>query len=173
MTEPTSSRASSPDTAASGFVIRALATEREARVCAEMMAANDPWVRFGRTFDDSYRIIRDPAREVYVAADAAGGVAGFVVLVMQGAFVGYIQSLAVDARWRGHGLGSALIAFAERRIFRDTPNAFICVSSFNPGARRLYERLGYHVVGELMDYIVRGHSEFLLRKTTGPLAEHV
>ena len=49
---------------------------------------------------------------------------------------------------------------------------FICVSSFNPGARRLYERLGYQVVGELPDYMVRGHSEILLRKTTGPLAEH-
>ena len=36
-------------------------------------------------------------------------------------------------------------------------------------ARRLYERLGYKVIGELTDSIVRGHSEFLLRKTLGPL----
>ena len=76
-------------------------------------------------------------------------------------------------RWRGRGLGSALIAFAERRILRDKPNVFICVSSFNARARRLYERMGYEVVGELKDFVVRGHSEFLLRKTTGPLAEHV
>jgi ribosomal-protein-alanine N-acetyltransferase len=47
---------------------------------------------------------------------------------------------------------------------------FMCVSSFNDGARRLYQRLGYQVVGELTDYIVRGHSEILLRKTSGPLA---
>jgi ribosomal protein S18 acetylase RimI-like enzyme len=46
-----------------------------------------------------------------------------------------------------------------------------CVSSFNHGARRLYERLGYHVVGELTDYIVEGYSEILLRKTRGPLTE--
>ena len=46
----------------------------------------------------------------------------------------------------------------------------MCVSSFNVDARRLYQRLGYKVVGELTDYIVRGHSEFLLRKTVGPLA---
>jgi [ribosomal protein S18]-alanine N-acetyltransferase len=44
------------------------------------------------------------------------------------------------------------------------------VSSFNQGARRLYERLGYNVVGELTDYIVEGHSEILLRKTVGPMA---
>lgn len=36
-------------------------------------------------------------------------------------------------------------------------------------ASRMYERLGYQLVGELTDYIVRGHSEFLLRKTLGPL----
>ena len=135
------------------------------------MSTTDPWLRLGRTFEQSLAIVRDPAREVYVALDASGGVAGFSVLVMQGAFVGYIQSVAVRADCRGRGLGSALITLAEQRILRDTPNVFICASSFNPAARRLYERLGYTVVGELTDYIVRGHSEILLRKTTGPLSE--
>ena len=41
--------------------------------------------------------------------------------------------------------------------------------SFNHAARRLYERQGYTVVGELSDYIVEGYSEILLRKTRGPL----
>jgi [ribosomal protein S18]-alanine N-acetyltransferase len=159
-------------------VIRALATEDEARACAELMSTTEPWLSLGRTFDQSHAIIRDPDREVYVALDDAPAdnsprVVGFVVLVMRGAFVGYIQSLAVRDDCRGRGLGTALIAFAERRILRETPNVFICVSSFNAGARRLYERLGYRVVGELTDYIVRGHAELLLRKTTGPLAEHV
>jgi ribosomal-protein-alanine N-acetyltransferase len=67
-------------------------------------------------------------------------------------------------------LGSHLIAFAEERILRESPNIFMCVSSFNEGARQLYQRLGYQVVGELTDYIVQGHSEILLRKTAGPLA---
>jgi [ribosomal protein S18]-alanine N-acetyltransferase len=38
-------------------------------------------------------------------------------------------------------------------------------------SRRLYARLGYQVVGELTDYLVEGHSEILLRKTVGPLAQ--
>jgi hypothetical protein len=49
----------------------------------------------------------------------------------------------------------------------------MCVSSFNHDARRLYQRLGYQAVGELIDYIVRGHSEILLRKTLGPLTGFV
>lgn len=164
-----------------GFVIRVLASDAEASACARLMAATDPWLTLGRTFEESYRIVRDPGREVYVAVDASpktedvdgSSIAGFVIICMQGAFVGYIQTVAVRGDRRGHGLGSALIDFTERRILRDEPNVFICVSSFNPRARRLYERLGYTVVGELTDYIVRGHSEILLRKTIGPLAEHV
>jgi ribosomal protein S18 acetylase RimI-like enzyme len=157
--------------------IRTLSGDAEARACAELMSSSDPWRRLGRTFDESYRIVCDPAREVYVAAagspDAEPPVVGFVVVIMQGAFVGYIQTVAVHEAWRGRGLGSELIAFAEQRIFREKPNVFICASSFNPDAQRLYERLGFQVVGELTDYFVRGHSEILLRKTIGPLAEHV
>jgi len=63
------------------------------------------------------------------------------------------------------------MAFAEERIFHETPNVFLNAASFNPEAQRLYERLGYEVVGELRDCIVPGHSEILMRKSTGPLAE--
>ena len=156
-------------------VIRPLSTDAEAWLCAELMASSDPWRRLGRTLEQSYQIVRDPAREVYVALEPSPSgeprVAGFIVVIMQGAFVGYIQSVAVHPDCRGRGLGTALIALAEHRILHDVPNVFICASSFNPAARRLYERLGYAVVGELTDYIVRGHSEILLRKTTGPLSE--
>jgi [ribosomal protein S18]-alanine N-acetyltransferase len=60
------------------------------------------------------------------------------------------------------------VQFAEKRILRVSPNVFMCVSSFNVGARRLYQRLGYEVVGELSNFIVQGHAEILLRKTVGP-----
>jgi ribosomal protein S18 acetylase RimI-like enzyme len=87
---------------------------------------------------------------------------------MTGAFVGYIQTVCIDPSCRGRGLGTRLLQFAEERILRVSPNIFMCVSSFNDAARRLYLRLGYHVVGELPDFIVQGHSEILLRKTVGP-----
>jgi len=150
--------------------IRPLVTDAEARACAEIMSSNDPWKRLGRTFDVSYAMMRDPAREVYIALDETT-VVGFLIVIMQGVLTGYIQTVAVREEWRGRGLGSALIELAERRILREQPNVFICVSSFNPDARRLYERLGYAYVGELTDFVIRGHSEIILRKTTGPLTE--
>jgi ribosomal protein S18 acetylase RimI-like enzyme len=149
-----------------------LETEAEAEACARLMATSEPWLTLGRTYEASLAIIRDPTREVFVLRDPQQRLAGFVILCLTGAFVGYIQTICIHADRRGQGLGSRLLEFAERRILSRFPNVFMCVSSFNHDARRLYERLGYRVVGELTDYIVAGHSEILLRKTVGPLTTH-
>jgi ribosomal-protein-alanine N-acetyltransferase len=155
-----------------GIEIGKLSGDAEARACAEMMASSDPWLHFGRTFEQCLARVTNPSGEVWVAR--ANGVAqGFLILVLQGAFVGYIQIVCVAASARNSGLGSQLVAFAEERIFREFPNVFLCVSSYNPRARALYERLGYKLVGELDDYLMRGESEFLMRKSAGPLVEFV
>jgi ribosomal protein S18 acetylase RimI-like enzyme len=151
------------------LTLRLLQGDTEARVCAELMATSDPWITFGRSYEQCLAVVRDPSREVYIAVQEQE-VVGFAVLCMAGAFVGYVQTLCVRADRRGHGLGRMLLAFAEERIFRERPNVFMCVSSFNIDAQRLYRRLGYEVVGELTDYIVAGHSEILLRKSVGPLS---
>jgi ribosomal-protein-alanine N-acetyltransferase len=149
--------------------ISRLENEAEARACARLVANSEPWITLGRSYEASLAIIRDPQREVYLAR-LETGLAGFQILCMTGAFVGYIQTVLVHPERRGQGIGSRLVEFAEQRILRESPNVFMCVSSFNHGARRLYQRLGYKVVGELTNYIVEGYSEILLRKTRGPLS---
>lgn len=154
---------------AQNLVVRPLAGRAEAEDCARMMAASEPWLTLGRGYEASLVLLERADREVYVAL-ADGAVAGFIILVMEGAFVGYIQTVCVAAERRGGGIGARLVSHAEKRIFRESPNVFLCVSSFNPDARRLYERLGYALVGELTDYIVAGHSELLFRKTIGSIS---
>jgi [ribosomal protein S18]-alanine N-acetyltransferase len=149
-------------------MIRPLCTEAEAEACASLMAASEPWITLKRGYEASLSLLLDSSRERYVA-HCGERLAGFIILNLQGAFVGYIQTVCVSPAFRGQGLGSALIAFAEKRIFREFPNVFMCVSSFNLDARRLYGRLGYTTVGELTDYIALGHSEILLRKSRGPI----
>jgi [ribosomal protein S18]-alanine N-acetyltransferase len=148
--------------------ISRLEVQSDAESCAHLMAASEPWLTLGRTYEASLRMVQDPTREVYVARDDEG-LAGFLILCMTGAFVGYIQTVLVHPDRRSQGIGSRLLEFAEQRILKESPNVFMCVSSFNHDARRLYERQGYKVVGELTDYIVQGYSEILLRKTRGPL----
>ena len=133
-----------------------------------MMAGTEPWITLRRDYEACLRVVLDLTRERYVAY-RGDRLAGLLILNVKGAFVGYIQTVCAAEELRGTGVGTGLVAFAEARIFRDFRNAFICVSDFNRGARRLYERLGFRLVGELTDYVVAGHSELLLRKTIGPL----
>lgn len=150
--------------------IRKLQHADEAHECAQLMANSEPWITLRRTYDDSLKIMSDPAREVYLAV-IKDEIVGFIILQMCGVFIGYVQSVYVMPEWRNKGIGSRLLKFAEDRIFSETPNVFVCVSSFNKKAQELYKRLGYEIIGELKDYIISGHSEILLRKTIAPLTE--
>jgi ribosomal protein S18 acetylase RimI-like enzyme len=145
-------------------------SEEDARRCAEIMISSEPWITLRRTYEQAFGFLTDPNRERYVGL-VDGRLVGFIVLIMKGIFVGYIQTVLVWPEWRGRGIGTELMGFAERRILRDTANVFLCVSSFNLKALKLYERLGYERVGELTDFVVPGHSEIFLRKTIGPLSE--
>ena len=158
------------ETAPPPIEIRRLGSAEEARLCARMMAGSEPWITLKRGYEESLALVEDPSREVYGAFEG-GRVRAFVILNMSGAFTGYVQTVCVGAEDRSRGIGSLLMRFAEERIFRESPNVFLCVSSFNPRAKALYEKLGYELVGELKDYLVRGHSEYLLRKTIAPLRE--
>lgn len=144
----------------------------QARVeaCARMMAASEPWVTLQRSLEASVRTLGDSGKELYAVSDG-DGIVGFALLDMRGPLAGYVQSVCVRPDQRSRGLGTALIEWVEDRVYRESPNVFLCVSSFNGRARRLYERLGYEVVGELSAFIVRGHDEVLYRKTRGPWAE--
>ncbi|MDH4210573.1 MAG: GNAT family N-acetyltransferase [candidate division WOR-3 bacterium] len=138
--------------------------------CAKLMSTSEPWITLRRTFGDVIKIIEDDTSEVHLMK-LQNKMIGFAIIKMRGAFVGYIQSVVIEPRYRGKGIGEWFIGYLERRILSEQPNIFICVSSFNRDAKRLYERLGYETIGELKDYIVRGYSEILMRKTVSPFSE--
>jgi ribosomal protein S18 acetylase RimI-like enzyme len=148
--------------------IRPLSGPREIEHCARMMRDSEPWVTLGRGYESGLAMLADEERERHVAI-VDQEIAGFVVLLMRGAFAGYLQTICVAPAFRRHGIGRALMEFAEALAFSRHPNLFLTVSDFNAQALAFYRRLGYQVVGELRDYIVTGHSETMLRKSRGPL----
>ena len=147
--------------------LRPLSSNDEAAQCARLMVSSDPWITLKRSFDDALQFFGNESLERFVAS-AGSRFAGFLVINMRGAFIGYIQAICVAPEFRGRGIGSALLQFAEERVFRESPNLFLCVSSFNHEVRAWYARLGFEVIGELKDYVIKGHSEYLHRKTRGP-----
>jgi [ribosomal protein S18]-alanine N-acetyltransferase len=83
------------------------------------------------------------------------------VIQLKGALVGYIQTLVIEPRYRNLGIGRQLITFLEKRIHEVSPNVFMCVSDFNTDAQRLYQNLGYEVIGEIKNYIKEGRNSDL------------
>ena len=152
------------------FVLLDKHNECVIRDCAQIMSETEPWVTLKRTYEDIITIIKDDASEVHLAL-LGEEMVGFAIIKMHGAFVGYIQSIVVKPDYRNRGIGSRFLAHLENLIFSQHPNVFMCVSSFNPGAKRLYEKLGYETIGEIKDYIVGGYSEILMRKSIAPLSE--
>jgi ribosomal protein S18 acetylase RimI-like enzyme len=140
------------------------ATAADRDWAAALMAGSDPWLRLGATLDSLRHMCFDPRYEVWVAV-RDGQRLGVAVIQDKGlAGSPYLKSIAVAPEKRGHGVGSALLDFAEARWRGEARWFFLCVSSFNRRARDLYERRGYAVVGELPDQVVDGSSETVMRK---------
>lgn len=139
------------------------------RECALMMSRTDPWITLGLDYDACLDAFKGDFREVYVCR-SGNDIAGFAILQVCGTFSGYIQSLCINESYRGKGLGTMMLKFCEKRILKFSPNIFICVSSFNEGAKKLYLRYGFRIIGELENFVRDGFSEILMRKTVGPRA---
>jgi ribosomal protein S18 acetylase RimI-like enzyme len=136
--------------------------------CALLMFHSDPWVTLKMQYEYCLNAFDGENREVFVM-EAGDQLVGFVIMQTQGSFKGYIQTICVAESWRGKGIGTRLLQFCENRILTYSPNIFICVSSFNEGAIRLYESFGFKRVGELENFVKEGYTELLYRKTVGPI----
>jgi ribosomal-protein-alanine N-acetyltransferase len=138
-------------------------------VCAGIMASTDPWITLGMDYAQCLVAFEGTCKEIYVVKDGKE-IAGFVILQVCGTFSGYIQTICISENYRGRGIGRTLLKFCEERILKFSPNVFICVSSFNKGAAKLYYDFGFKLVGELDNFVKTGFSELLLRKSVGPRA---
>jgi len=151
------------------FVIAQTTDPADFAICAAIMVRTDPWITLGLGVEDCSKAFDGTYREVFVLR-SRNEIAGFFIIQPQGSFKGYIQTIAVAEAYRGKGYGTRILQFCEERILKHSPNIFICVSSFNQGALRLYTRFGFEKVGELRDFVKKGFTEILLRKTTGSTA---
>ncbi len=154
---------------------------------AQIVAGEELWKRYGLTLQRARRVLaraQAARRRGGVYARNAGEMAvavqdrriqGFVWFHRKGTFrhSGYIQWIAVAPTARGRGVGRLLMRYAEERILRKGPNVLLLVSDFNSRAQAFYEKLGYARVGAIPDYMVRGITEYLYRKTRGPVSTRV
>lgn len=141
-----------------------LANDTEKDLAATLLATSEPWITLRITEDQCRKNCHDPEYLLYIAS-ANNKPAGVIILDPRGlAGSPYIKSIAVYPEFRGHGIGTSLLSFAEDLFKGKAKHMFICVSSFNNRARKLYEKCGYNMAGEFRDYIIEGASEILMHK---------
>jgi ribosomal protein S18 acetylase RimI-like enzyme len=141
-----------------------LATDPEKDLAAHLLAASEPWITLRITEEQCMKICHDPEYLLFTAY-RNGKSAGIIILDPRGvAGSPYVKSIVVYPEFRGQGIGTTLLSFAEDLFRNNAKHLFICVSSFNNRAQKLYERYGFQAVGEFSDYIIEGASEILMHK---------
>lgn len=90
--------------------------------------------------------------------------AGFMFYIANGAFHSfpYLHLIAVKEEYRGKGIGKYLVEYFEKISDRD--KFFLAVADFNPDAKRFYESIGYHQVGEIPGLYREGITEYIMMK---------
>lgn len=158
------------ETIPQNLVIKKLETAAEAEICARITSESEPWKFLEISYNDSLKTLSNKNYETYLLCEH-DNVCGFVTIEMEGVLSGYIKRIAIKDELRNRNYGRMLMNFAEKRIFAEKPNVFLCVSSFNKKAIAFYKKLGYKQTGVLKNFLIKGHSEYILRKTIAPLLE--
>jgi ribosomal protein S18 acetylase RimI-like enzyme len=148
-------------------------TPAHAGQAARFMAVSDPWKSYGFDsemildfLENSRRagmarvVVKDPpdSKSPLPGQQAIG------VVCLQPAFLGgrIVEVLAVDAPWRGRGLGRAIIDALCREMPVHMRDLFLLASVNNPKALEFYRHLGFRDVGDLPGLIQPDKSERLV-----------
>lgn len=103
----------------------------------------------------------------FLVAEISGRVVGYVAGSVMGD-CGEIESIAVDQEFRGRGLGFMLAkGLVDRFQQIGLRTCRLEVRTANAAAIRLYERLGFHVVGASPSYYADGGDALSMEKTLG------
>lgn len=139
-----------PDAARGPFWIEALAGEEDLDgvISVETESFTNPWTRAMYLAELQNRSVW----HIYVARTAQHPVAGFCAfwLVLDEV---HLSNVAVLPHLRGNGIGSGLLRHILEAAHKlGAKRATLEVRASNDGARRLYERLGFHVEGTRRSY---------------------
>jgi [ribosomal protein S18]-alanine N-acetyltransferase len=135
---------------------------RHIQACNAITAASEPW----KTLHERVNFLTYVTLKQAYVCTISDATVGFILFISEPVFArgGYVRAVGVDPAMRRQGIGRKLLAFAESRIVRKSPNVYLCVSSFNRRGQAFYKGLGYTRVGKIPGLIVPNASEFIFWK---------
>ncbi len=152
-------------------IIRKFNSLHDQEKAAILIARTEPWKTYERDYNVCLDMVQDSSKEVY-GYFSSNEFAGIVIFDLKGSLSGYIKTLCVTEEYRGQGIGKKLVGFAEEIIWNISPNIFVCYSDIDKRPFGFYKHLGYKFVGELEDYNIKNHPEYLMRKSLCPKSDY-
>lgn len=137
---------------------------------AMLMSASPLLKRYGVTRASARASLTEGVRErdMLLLAAEGGEIVGLAWVILTRALdrAAYLRLLLVAEGWQDRGVGSVLLADAERRARRSgSHHMVLLVMTTNRRARAFYERAGYAKVGHLPGFAGPGISEALYVKS--------
>lgn len=137
--------------------------EKTLMKCAEVISIQEPWITLKISKTDSYNFLSsDIVTNFGLFREAE--LLGFISLQLNGVLTPFIRRIAILPDYQNKGYGRALMEETENMVKKNSQNIFLLVSSFNEGARKFYQRLGYTETGVIKDLLLPGYDEILMRK---------
>jgi ribosomal protein S18 acetylase RimI-like enzyme len=139
----------------------------------ELLALENRLFTGDRVSRRSFRAFLHSPSAILVVAEAAGGIAGYMlVLFRRGAPLARLYSIAVAPEHAGRGLGTALLAAAEgAAVDRGCTRMRLEVDTRNIRAAALYPRSGYRQIGRREGYYEDGGTALKLEKRLTEIAD--
>ncbi len=134
--------------------------------CEAIVNVSEPWKRLNERIDFRAALRNSRTNTRAYVCLAGSRTAGFILFIPEPVFArgGYLRAIGVAPEFRGRGIGRNLLSFAENLTAERALHFFLCVSSFNRGAHRFYQRCGYIKAGNLPGLIRPGVSEYIYWK---------
>jgi ribosomal protein S18 acetylase RimI-like enzyme len=136
--------------------------------CYEALMKSDIGRAYFSNLDARKILIRGlENNEIDVVVDKNEGCIGFLWNERRGAFGThtYLHMIAIKEEFRGMGVGKRLIAHFEENTFKNDNIIFLMVADFNTDARKLYEAIGYKLIGIIPGFYREGIDEYLMMKS--------
>ena len=114
---------------------------------------------------DTFLVFKALYPELFLVAIKNDEIVGYVCGVLRRDGCGHIVSICVRPKFRGLGIGKALMLEIEKRFIELGVKCFLLeVGVGNEIAQRLYMKLGYRVIGRIKNYYPDGEDAFVMRK---------
>jgi ribosomal protein S18 acetylase RimI-like enzyme len=137
----------------------------DAELLAEQFACSQPWLTLGiLTTGLKNYLLKEDSHLYRYAVQVDKRVVGVICIRTPWLRGDYIELLGLIEDYRGQGIGTELLQWAELQAHAHGNNLWLLTSSFNRPALQFYQAQGFKQIGIIEGLVHPDYDELLLRK---------